>query len=56
MVRALGSIPMPIGKPGFHGIEVKGSGFLGFSHIGSARQAWEEVRVTGILTGKPAGG
>lgn len=56
VVRAPGSIPMPIGKPGFLGIEVKVSGFLGFSHIGSAGQAWEEVGVTGILTGKPAGG
>ena len=56
VVRAPGSIPMPIGKPGFFGTEVKGSGFLGFSHTGSAGQAWEEVRVTGVLTGKPAGG
>lgn len=56
LVRALGSIPMPVGKPGFLGIEAKGSGFLGFSHIGSARQAWEEVGVTGSLTGKQACG
>lgn len=56
VVRAPGSIPMPVGKPGFLGLEVKGSGFLGFSYIGSARQAWEEVGVTGSLTGKQAGG
>lgn len=56
VVRAPGFIPMPVGKPGFLGLEVKGSGFLSFSYIGCARQAWEEVGVTGSLTGKQAGG
>lgn len=39
MVMALGSIPIPLGKQGFVGIQIKGSCFLGFSHIGSTRKA-----------------
>lgn len=38
MVKALGSIPIPMGKQGFVGSEAQSSYFLGFSHIGSARQ------------------